>query len=130
MNFFKTLKQTFHSTGKSVFKMYNYLLPKLLFLLFLGISTLFLYYSGIGCMWKYFLNIPCPGCGMTRAYIALLKGDIASAFGFHSMFWSVPVVLVYFFFGNKLLLKPVHKIILSLIAIGFLVNWIIFNLFI
>ena len=31
------------------------------------------------CAVKLFLGIPCPGCGLTRATLALLRGDLASA---------------------------------------------------
>lgn len=125
MRFFENVKQTFRKSGRSVFKMYNFILPKVLFLVFLGIGIIFLYYSGIGCVWKYLFGITCPGCGMTRAYISLLKGDISAAFGYHFMFWSVPILLIYVFFGEKLLSKTFHKILLGIIAIGFIVNWII-----
>ncbi|NMB43952.1 MAG: DUF2752 domain-containing protein, partial [Clostridiales bacterium] len=29
----------------------------------------------IECIFRKYLNIPCLGCGMTRAWKALLKGD-------------------------------------------------------
>ena len=29
------------------------------------------------CPWKSCTGLPCPGCGMTRSVMALLKGDIA-----------------------------------------------------
>ncbi len=125
MRFFENVKQTFRKSGRSVFKMYNCILPKILFLIFIGFSILFLYYSGIGCVWRHLFGITCPGCGMTRAYISLLKGDISAAFGYHFMFWSVPILLIYVFFGEKLLIKTFHKILLGIIAIGFIVNWII-----
>lgn len=28
------------------------------------------------CSWKHLFGLPCPGCGMQSAFIALLKGDI------------------------------------------------------
>jgi hypothetical protein len=31
------------------------------------------------------LGIPCPGCGLTRATLALLRGDIAGAYHFHPL---------------------------------------------
>lgn len=117
-------EQTFRKNGRSFFKSYDFLVPKLIFLIFIGLSTLFLYYSGIGCVWRHFLDISCLGCGMTRAYISLLKGNISAAFGYHPMFWSVPILFYYFIFTKKLLAKKIHIIILTLIAIGFIVNWL------
>ena len=34
---------------------------------------------GAMCPFKVFLHIDCPGCGLTRATIALLKGDISKS---------------------------------------------------
>lgn len=31
------------------------------------------------------LGIPCPGCGLTRATLALLRGDVGGAFHFHPL---------------------------------------------
>jgi hypothetical protein len=37
-------------------------------------------------------GIPCPGCGLTRATLAALRGDIATALHFHPLvFWVAPV---------------------------------------
>mgnify|MGYP000574847213 CR=1 FL=1 len=32
------------------------------------------------CFFKKYLGLDCPGCGMQRALVALLKGDIAGSF--------------------------------------------------
>jgi len=32
------------------------------------------------CFYKKFLGVECPGCGMQRAFIELLKGDIMESF--------------------------------------------------
>lgn len=37
------------------------------------------------------LGLPCPGCGLTRATLALLRGDAQTAFSFHPLvFVAVP----------------------------------------
>ena len=37
-------------------------------------------------------GIPCPGCGLTRATLAALRGDWAAALRFHPLvFWVAPV---------------------------------------
>lgn len=33
------------------------------------------------------LGIPCPGCGLTRATLALLRGDLHAALHFHPLVW-------------------------------------------
>ncbi len=93
-----------------------------------GILLLF-WLLRLPCIYMYLFNAPCPGCGMSRAYFSLLSLDLASAFSFHPMFWSVPLLYFYFLydmkpFGNKIL----NGGILCLIGAGFLINWI-FRLF-
>ena len=51
------------------------------------------------------LGIPCPGCGLTRATLALVHGDFAAALRFH------PLVFV---------LAPVYLGLLATIAIGYI----------
>ena len=61
----------------------------------------------IPCFYKHFLGVECIGCGMSRAYFALLKLDLLAAFNYHSMFWSVPIVYLYFLFDGKLFGKRI-----------------------
>jgi hypothetical protein len=37
------------------------------------------------CLVAVALHLPCPGCGMTRATLALLRGDFARAFSIHPL---------------------------------------------
>jgi len=54
------------------------------------------------CLFQYFLHIPCPGCGITHALVALTRFDVAAA-------WLAnPAGLVLAaFFAVQLLARPV-----------------------
>lgn len=89
------------------------------------VVLLVFWFFGVPCLYKHFLGVECIGCGMTRAYFSLLKFDFAAAFSYHPMFWSVPIVYLYFLFDGKLLGKKyLDYTVLILIAIGFLINWV------
>lgn len=45
--------------------------------------------TDIRCTVRLTTGLPCPGCGMTRAYLALIQGDFAGAFFWHPLFWMV-----------------------------------------
>lgn len=94
-------------------------------LILLGLLVIFVVFK-VPCVVSYFLHIHCPGCGMTRAYLNLLQLNIAGAFNMHPMFWSMPILLVFYLkdwhlFKNKWL----NEGILILISLGFIINWII-----
>lgn len=89
---------------------------------YFGCVFLLMYYTGITCVYKHFLGVPCPGCGMTRALICLLKLDFAGAWGYNPLIFAMPYVFLYLFCDWR---KPIHKYILVLIAIAGIVNWII-----
>ncbi|MDB5216292.1 MAG: hypothetical protein JWO86_4219 [Myxococcaceae bacterium] len=47
-------------------------------------------------------GVPCPTCGVTRAFLLALHGDVAGAMRMHPLMWlAVPVTLL--FFGAELL---------------------------
>lgn len=56
-----------------------------------GLLALWLVFEP-GCMIRSLTGIPCPGCGMSRAWLSALKLDFAAAFRCHPLFWTVPVV--------------------------------------
>ena len=52
------------------------------------------YIAGIGCPIKFITGLSCAGCGMTRAYLSLLKLDFAEAFYYHPLFMLPPLALL------------------------------------
>lgn len=57
-------------------------------------AVLILYFSGIHCFFRFFTGIPCPSCGMTRAFLSLLKLDFYRSFYYHSLL--IPALITAF----------------------------------
>ena len=80
----------------------------------------------VPCLFLYLFDVHCPGCGMTRAFINVLRLDFYNAFYMHPMIFAMPLVLVYYFADWRLFKqKWLNDGILAIILIGFLVNWIV-----
>ena len=56
---------------------------------------------GIGCPIKFLTGISCAGCGMTRAWLALMRLDIKGAVCFHPLVFVPPVYMAIFFLNKK-----------------------------
>ena len=63
------------------------------FILIIACFYILLECVGITCPIKFITGISCAGCGMSRAWISLLKLDLKNAFYYHPLFWSVPILL-------------------------------------
>ena len=55
------------------------------------------------CPIKHFLKVECPGCGIQRSFIALLRGDIPASFHFHPA--TIPLILLLVFSLAHILFK-------------------------
>lgn len=66
-------------------------------ILIVALGILFLY----KCPYAYLFGISCPGCGMTRSFIALAHLDFRGAFHYHPLFWLV-ILLGLGWLGEKL----------------------------
>jgi hypothetical protein len=72
-------------------------------IIILGCTALLWAFGGHStCYFKGFFGIPCPGCGMTRAWISLFNGKILTALYFHPVFWIVPVIAFVVIFRTRL----------------------------
>ena len=52
---------------------------------------------GGGCLLKDTTGIPCPACGMSRAFFCLVTGNLREAFYFNPAFPAAGAALIFFF---------------------------------
>lgn len=88
------------------------------------VGTIVLIYAvfdlvGIGCPIKFVTGISCLGCGMTRAWLSVLRLDFAAAFYYHPLFLLPLVAVIVYFLKSKINLK-IYKIIMLTIIIAFI----------
>ena len=82
-----------------------------------------LFVLGIGCPIKFLTGISCAGCGMTRAWLSLLRGDVHAAFEYHPLFWEIVPVSVVFVFRDKIN-KSVFRAVLACFVVSFIALYI------
>jgi hypothetical protein len=47
------------------------------------------------CMWRLYLGIDCPGCGLTRCFVAIAHGQLSKAWHFNPAGFLIFAVLLY-----------------------------------
>ena len=88
-----------------------------------------MYLLKIPCLFKVVLGIECPGCGITRAYLSVLRLDFEAAFMYNKMFWAVPICFLFYLFDGKLFKnKWVNIVLEGGIYLLVFANWILFKL--
>ena len=78
---------------------------------------------GVTCPIKYITGISCAGCGMSRAWIALLHFNIHEAFMYHPLFFLPPVVVIVMLFKSKINIK-FYKIFMFTMAGAFVIVYL------
>jgi len=91
-------------------------------LLFVVAIAFMLVFLDTLCVFKAVIGIPCPGCGMSRAWSSFFVGNFGKAFFFHPLFWLVPIVFVFSMIngGRVLRSKIANKVLWVIIAVLFL----------
>ncbi len=105
-------------------------------LLGFGISYLVIFQFSLlpQCPFKVLTGYPCPACGMTRAFQAILNGDIIGSFSYHilafPLFVSFAVLILFLIYGmitnQDLVTKKVIPLLeryYSVIIILLLISW-------
>ena len=103
------------------------------FLLFLFIGSVSLLFSFIfkrsSCLFLNITGIPCPSCGMTRAYIALFRGNLSQAFHYHPLF-LIPIVVILITMDkirtNKKLFSGLIIFLITLLLIVYVLRLILY----
>ncbi len=85
---------------------------------------IFLYITGIGCPIKFVSGISCPGCGLTRAWLAFLHLDIKGAFYYHPLFFLVPFIIALVICKDRVN-KRVYNILMCLIIMAYVIIYAI-----
>ena len=78
---------------------------------------------GVTCPIKYITGISCAGCGMSRAWIALLHFNIHEAFMYHPLFFLPPVVVIFMLLKSKINIK-FYKIFMFTMAGAFVIVYL------
>ena len=94
----------------------------------LFIAWLALYLLDIGCVFRLMTGIPCPGCGMTRAWLAALRLDFAAAIAYHPLFWAVPIAFVLAFVREDATSDKVKRgidIVIAVLCVLVISVWIV-----
>ena len=71
-------------------KVYIFTIASIIILILLSILKVY------KCPFKYLFGIPCPSCGLTRAFISLFKLNIKKSFYYHALWPVVAITLIFF----------------------------------
>ena len=75
-------------------------LKLLLFGLF-GVLLAVWYFLDLPCVIRHITGLPCPGCGMSRAWLSVLRLNFGEAFRYHPLFWSIPILAIYILYDGQ-----------------------------
>lgn len=83
---------------------------------------------GVTCPIKFLTGISCAGCGMSRAWLSVLQGNIDMAFYYHPLFLLVIPLIIFMVLAHKTN-KKIFKVILVIILIIFITVYFIRMIF-
>lgn len=78
----------------------------------------------ISCPFKFLTGISDAGCGMSRAWMAVLRGDFPRAFYFHPL-WPLPPLALAIWMLRERIPRALYRGLLGLMIAAFLLVWIV-----
>ena len=98
---------------------------KIIAIILIFVYALILYLTPLNCPFDMLFKFPCPGCGMTRAWVSVLNFNIEKAYFCHKMFWSLPLLFAGFLFDGRIFKnKKLNLLLWIFISVGFVLSWI------
>ena len=70
----------------------------------------------IPCIFNATTGLQCPGCGLTRASLAILRGDIQAAYNYNQLVFFAPLFVAAFFLAKRSKQAKALNIALIIIA--------------
>lgn len=75
------------------------------------------FYLTFGCPIRFFTGISCPGCGMSRAVLALLRLDFALAAEMHPLVFLLPVAAAVYLLRRRIPKKAMTALCISALVL-------------
>lgn len=82
------------------------------------------------CIIKLTIGYPCPGCGMTRAMLALCKFDFIKAFQYNPFVFALPIIFLCIAFRHINFVKKILNnrwvimMVLVFVLLVYILRWI------
>lgn len=70
------------------------------------------------CLYHKYLGIECPGCGMQRAFLLLLKGEVWESIKMYPALIPIIVMVIYLLLHLFLKFNKGHKVLLFLFVLN------------
>lgn len=98
---------------------------KLFIIIYIGMAVN-AYFTTTLCLIRGSMGIPCPACGLTRAYKQLLSGNVVEAFNAHPLFLLPIIMLLLVLFKRLDIVLKYKYVILGLVLTVYLYRMVVY----
>ena len=70
------------------------------------------------CIFQFLFGLPCPGCGLGRACISLIKFDFIGAFFYNPFVFVLPIIMWVIIFQERPIIGKINKSSVFWVIIG------------